>query len=295
MKEIPARGRFGVTDLMLLTMAAIWAINFSVVKYATTMISPMAFTGMRVGICAVLLAAIVIWQRKPLPVTRDILVLLTLGIVGNGLYQLLFVEGVSRTRAGNAALIVAAAPGFIAVASRMRGIERASRRVLSGIALSIVGVGFVVLGSSASSSRENTFLGSLLVFSGVLCWTAYTVGLQPFTKRIDPIQLAAIPMAGGLIPLVFTTIPAIANTDWTAVTFGGWASMFYASVLSMVVGYLFWYRGLKVLGPTRTASYSNLQPVIALAVAWIFLHEVPTAWQIVGVATIMSGVLLTRS
>lgn len=295
MKETASRGGFGVTDVMLLTMATIWAINFSVVKYATTMISPMAFTGMRVAICAVLLVVIVLWQRKPLPVGRDIIVLITLGIVGNGLYQLLFVEGVSRTRAGNAALIVAAAPGFIAVASRMRGIERASRRVLSGIALSIVGVGFVVLGSSASSSKENTFLGSLLVFSGVLCWTAYTVGLQPFTKRIDPLQLAAIPMVGGLIPLAFTTVPAIVHTDWLAVSFGGWASMLYASVLSMVVGYLFWYRGLKVLGPTRTASYSNLQPVIALAVAWIFLHEVPTAWQIVGVATIMSGVLLTRS
>ncbi len=283
-----------MTDLMLLTMATIWAINFSVVKYATTMITPRAFTGMRVAICAVVLVGVVLWQRKPLPPTRDILVLLVLGIIGNGLYQLLFVEGVSRTRAGNAALIVAAAPGFIAVASRMRGLERASRRVLSGIALSILGVGFVVLGSTASSSRENTFLGSLLVFSGVLCWTAYTVGLQPLTKRINPIQLAAIPMIGGTIPL-FITIPAIIETDWTAVTLGGWMSMLYASVLSMVVGYLFWYRGLKILGPTRTASYSNLQPVIALTVAWIFLHEVPTPWQIVGVVTIMSGVLLTRS
>ena len=295
MKETRARGHFGLTDLMLLTMATIWGINFSVVKYGTTMIKPMAFTGLRVGICAVVLMGIVLWQRKPWPATRDVLVLLFLGVIGNGLYQLLFVEGVSRTRAGNAALIVAAAPGFIAVASRLRGIERASRRVLAGIGLSILGVGFVVLGSSTSTQQNGTFFGSLLVFSGVLCWTAYTIGLQPLTKRVDPIQLAGIAMVGGTIPLIFTTIPAIARTDWTQVGWGGWAAMAYASVLSMVVGYLFWYRGLKVLGPTRTASYSNLQPVIGLAVAWIFLHEVPTAWQVVGVGTIMSGVLLTRS
>lgn len=295
MTEKATHGSFGITDVMLLTMATIWGINFTVVKYATSMITPMAFTGLRVGICAVVLVALILWQRKPLPPTRDILVLLVLGIIGNGLYQLLFVEGVSRTRAGNAALIVAAAPGFIAVASRMRGIERASRRVLAGIALSILGVGFVVLGSSGSSSKENTFLGSLLVFSGVLCWTAYTVGLQPLTKRTDPIQLAGIAMVGGTIPLIFSTIPAIVATNWAEVSIGGWASVFYASVLSMVVGYLFWYRGLKVLGPTRTASYSNLQPIIALIIAWIFLNEVPTGWQVVGVVTIMSGVLLTRS
>jgi drug/metabolite transporter (DMT)-like permease len=295
MTESTGRGHFGLTDLMLLAMATIWAINFSVVKYGTTMITPRAFTGLRVVICALVLLAIVFWQRKPWPSRRDVILTMILGMIGNGFYQLLFVEGVSRTRAGNAALIVAAAPGFIAVASRLRGIERASSRVLMGIGLSIVGVGFVVLGSSASTHQDATFLGSLLVFCSVLCWAAYTVGLQPLTKRINPIQMSAIAMTGGTIPLLFTTIPAITQMEWGKVTFGGWASMFYASVISMVIGYLFWYRGLKVLGPTRTASYSNLQPVIALAVAWIFLHEVPTGWQVVGVGTIMSGVLLTRS
>lgn len=295
MTESATRGRFGLTDLMLLTMATIWAINFSVVKYGTRVIPPLAFTGIRVGISAAILMAIALVQNKPWPARRDVFVLLTLGILGNGLYQLCFVEGVSRTRAGDAALIVAAVPGFIAIASRMRGIERASLRVLSGIALSIVGVGLVVFGSARASQGDATLLGAILVFCGVLCWTVYTVGLQPLTKRLDPIQLSAIAMAGGLIPLIFTTSMAVVRTNWAGVPFGGWAAMFYASVISMVIGYLFWYRGLKILGPTRTAAYSNLQPMIALAVAWFFLREVPTPWQVVGVVTIMSGVLLTRS
>lgn len=295
MKEQTGRGGFGLTDMLLLLMATIWAINFSVVKFGTTRIPSLAFTGMRVLICSVVLLGIVFWQRKPLPPRRDILLLIMLGMIGNGLYQLLFIQGVARTRAGNAALIVAAAPGFIAVASRLRGIERANGRVLAGIGLSILGVGFVVLGSSSTTQHDSTFLGSLLVFSSVLCWTAFTVGLQPLTKRTDQIQLSAFAMMGGTIPLIFTTAPAILATNWKLVSLGGWASLFYASVISMVIGYLFWYRGLRVLGPTRTASYSNLQPVIALGVAWIFLHEVPTPWQVVGVVTIMSGVLLTRS
>jgi len=295
MTEATARRRFGLTDLMLLSMATIWAINFSVVKFGTKLIAPLAFTGVRVGICAALLVLIALFRRKPWPSGRDVLVLLMLGVVGNGLYQLLFVEGVSRTRAGNAVLIVAVAPGFIAVASRLRGIERASARVLSGISLSIVGVGFVVLGSAKGAQGDATFLGDVMVFCGVLCWTFYTVGLQPLTKRLDPIQLSAIAMVGGMIPLIFMTSTAIATTDWLRVPFSGWAAMFYASVVSMLIGYMFWYRGLKILGPTRTAAYSNLQPMIGLAVAWFFLKEVPTAWQVVGVVTIMSGVVLTRS
>ena len=59
--------------------------------------------------------------------------------------------------------------------------------------------------------------------------------------------------------------------------------------------YFFWYRGLRVLGPTRTAVYSNLQPIVALLVAWAFLNETPTIFQGVGAATIIAGVFLTRA
>ena len=216
-------------------------------------------------------------------------------MLGNGFYQLLFVEGVSRTKVGNAALIVAAAPALIAIASRVGGVERVSKRVNAGIALSLGGVVLVVLGSAHSNNGGGTFLGTVLVFCGTLCWTAFTVLLQPFARRIDPVQLSAFTMVGGTLPLVFATPRALIATDWSKVGFAAWGAVFYASVISMGLAYIFWYRGLRVLGPTRTAVYSNLQPVIAIAVAWMFLHEAPTIWQGIGTATIMSGLYLTRT
>jgi drug/metabolite transporter (DMT)-like permease len=76
---------------------------------------------------------------------------------------------------------------------------------------------------------------------------------------------------------------------------GGWLALFYSSVISMGVAYFFWYRGLRVLGPTRSAVYTNLQPIVALLVAWAFLNETPTIFQGVGAATIIAGVFLTRA
>jgi len=53
---------------------------------------------------------------------------------------------------------------------------------------------------------------------------------------------------------------------------------------------------VRVLGPTRTAIYSNLQPLVALAVAWMMLPaETPTVWQGAGAVTIIAGVVLTRA
>jgi drug/metabolite transporter (DMT)-like permease len=283
------------THALLLLMAVIWAVNFSLIKYATQVIPPLAFTGLRVWLAASLLLAIAALRRRSWPTRNDIIALMLLGVIGNGIYQILFIEGLSRTRVGDAALMVAAAPAFIAVASRIRGIERLRRRALAGVALSVCGVALVVLGSAHNDHSNATLLGTLLVFIGVLCWTTFTVLMQPLVTRVDPIQLSALTMTGGAIPLLLASPRALANTHWESVGPAAWGSLLYASVISMVIAYLFWYRGLRVLGPTRTAVYGNLQPVFAIAVAWLVLNESPTVWQGVGTATILTGLFLTRS
>ena len=101
---------FGKTDALLLLMALIWGVNFSVVKFGTKVFSPLAFTGLRVVLAAVVLLGIAAARNKPWPRRNDIFALMGLGMLGNGLYQIFFVEGISRTNVGNAALIVAAAP-----------------------------------------------------------------------------------------------------------------------------------------------------------------------------------------
>jgi drug/metabolite transporter (DMT)-like permease len=276
-------------------MAVIWGINFVVVKYATHVFNPVAFTGLRVGTAAIFLVAVALVRGDLALPRRDVVGLLLIGMIGNGLYQLFFVHGVARTRAGNAALIVAAAPAFIALFARIRGLERVRRLTLVGIVLSVLGVGLVIAGSARPSNGEVTLLGSMLVFFGVLCWSVYTILLQPYTKRIDVARLSAITMVGGAVPLLIASTPALIATDWSVVGPYGWLALFYSSVISMGVAYYFWYRGLRVLGPTRTAVYANLQPIIALAVAWAFLSEVPTIFQGVGAATIVAGVFLTRA
>jgi drug/metabolite transporter (DMT)-like permease len=294
MPESQTHAGFGKTDALLLLMALIWGVNFSIVKYATELMEPLAFTGLRVMLAAAVLLILAFTRKHKLPSRRDIMSLMALGMLGNGIYQIFFVEGISRTRVGNAALVVAATPALIAIASKIRGVDRVNRKVLAGIALSLAGVGIVVLGSARSANGTPTFLGTMLVFCGTLCWTAFTVMLQSFARRLDPIHLSAFTMLGGTIPLLVAT-PAIIAAPWSQFGFAAWGAVFYASVISMGLAYLFWYRGLRVLGPTRTAVYGNLQPVIAIIVAWIFLSETPTIWQGIGTGTIISGLFLTRS
>jgi len=295
--------RFGITDLSLLLMALIWGVNFSLVKYGTTVLHPLAYNGARVTLAAVALVLIAQLSTRfggsvanGWPAARDALALVGLGMIGNGLYQIMFVEGVARTRASDAALVIAASPAFTALFGRLRGTERVSRRGMIGIALSILGIGFVVVGGDEQgAARQATLAGDLLILAGALCWSIFTVYLQPYTHRVSGLHLSALTMVGGLIPLLIVGAPAILATRWSAVPSTAWGAVAYSGLGALVIAYLFWYRGVRILGPTRTAMYSNVQPVFAVLAAWIALGETPGVWQLAGAASILTGLVLTRA
>ena len=286
-----------LTDLLLVLMSFIWGINYSVVKFGTSMVAPLAYNAVRITMAAVALLLGLAWTQRARPSRRDLITLLVLGMIGNGVYQILFIEGVARSRAGDAALVLAASPAFIAILGRALGVERISTRGVVGIALSLAGMAFVVYGReiTGEGGDTTTLLGNLLVLAGSLAWALYSVLLKPRTDHLDVVTISAFTMLGGAIVMLAVGAPAMARTDWRAVGPGVWGAMLYSGLFALVLAYLFWYRGVQVLGPTRTAMYSNLQPVIALGAAWAALGEVPTPWQAVGAGTIIAGVVLTRT
>jgi drug/metabolite transporter (DMT)-like permease len=282
-----------LTELSLVLMALIWGVNFSVVKFGTTLVDPLAYNGVRAALAALLLCTIVAVGRVPLPSARTIVALLLLGVLGNGIYQYFFVEGIARTSASDTALVVAASPAFIAIIGRMTRVEHLSRRAIAGVVGSIAGIALVVIGSSQNEGRTSV-LGLSLVLCGSLAWAVYTVLLKPHTERVSGLQLSALTMVGGAIPLFAVAWPAVSRTRWATLPLMGWGAIAYSGVFSLVVAYFFWYHGVRTIGPTRTAMYSNLQPVIAVLVAWGMLGEVPTIWQGLGTMCIVGSLMLAR-
>src|SRR5690349_15235285 len=282
------------TDLLLLCMALIWGVNYAVVKFGAGQVAPLVFNGARVLLASIVLVGIVTLGAQAWPRGRTLFALLGLGVLGNGLYQYLFIEGIARTRAGDAALILAAAPAFMAIIGRLRGTEHTGATGVAGIALSLAGIALVVFGDTNGGARAASLNGDLLLLAACLCWSVYTVLLRPYTERVDGVTLSAVTMVGGAVPLVLVSLPSLGDTHWNAIGIGGWAAVAYSGLLALVVAYLFWYRGIRTLGPTRSAMYANLQPIIALGVAWATLHETPHLLQLVGAACIMGGLLLTR-
>jgi drug/metabolite transporter (DMT)-like permease len=292
----PMLARITRTDVLLFTMALIWGVNYSVVKLGAQVFPPLAFNAMRVAIAGAVLMALAAMTTEVWPSRRDTWRLLALGALGNCVYQVFFIEAIARARAGSVAIVLASSPAWLALGGRLRGTEHVSRRTMAGIAASIAGVGLVVIGGAGSPepSSPAPALGNMLALLGCIAWAIYTVLLKPLTHHVAPLQLAGLTMAGGAVPLLLLAAPSLATTSWSSATPAGWGALAYGSLVALVIAYLLWYHGVRVLGPTRTAMYANLQPIIALVVAAVMLGEQPTPWQAAGIVAIMSGLLLTR-
>ena len=289
-----ARRNVLVTEALLVLMSVIWGMNFAVMKYGTDVLDPLAYNGVRLTIGSIVMMAIVWLRRMPVPAWSDLRGLMLVGLLGTGLYQIFFIKGLALTRAGDASLVVAASPAVIAVVGRLMGVEKVGLRAVAGIVLSMAGIAFVILSSAASSAGSSTAVGGLLILASVVCWAFYTHLVRPFTHRIDGIQIATWALVGGTVPVALLALPVILRAKWGAVVPLTWGAIFYSGVGSMGIAYLFWYRGVRVIGATRTAMFSNLQPVVALAASWPLLGERPTIMQGVGASAVLGGLLLTR-
>jgi drug/metabolite transporter (DMT)-like permease len=297
----PAAPGFGTIDVLLLLMAALWGANFFAVQYGTAHMPGLAFNTSRMAFGAAVMGIIALAAvRDPWPSRADTLRLLGYGVIGNGIYQYFFVQGLSRSRGGSASLIMAASPAALAILAWATRTEKMTRFLIGGVLLSVSGIAMVMLGDNAAASavvsaaRGGTMLGNLYLSLAVVTWAAYATLLRPLTLRVNGLHLTLITLLGGLIPLLLLTGTDLLATDWSNLTWRTWAAMAYAANGAIVVAYLIYYHGLKKIGATRTSLYANFQPFVAILVAWQFQNDRPTFWQIMGFFCITGGLLLAR-
>lgn len=284
-----------LTNLGLLGVALIWGANFSIVKEALQELTPLSLNALRFPLASALLV-VILWKRGRLhlPERRDVLPVLGLGVLGNVIYQLLFIFGLDRTRAGNASLLLATVPAWTILLSFFLGHERPSPLVWAGVAGTLTGMVLVVSGGSGIELGGASLTGDVLMIGAAIGWSLYTVGSRNLIQRYGPIRVTAWTLWVGTIGLVLVGLPSVLTTNFARLSPLAWIAVVYAGLISLSVAYLLWYRGVQRIGSARTAVYSNLVPVVALIVAWLWLGERPALLQVAGAAVILGGISIAR-
>ena len=228
-----------------------------------------------------------------------------------GIYQYLFAKAIELTSAGEAALLISSAPIFTFLITTTLGYEPRTRRGMLGVALGFVGITLVIFGGQGSDSIPETHLiGDLVMIAAALLWAAYAIFSKPLLQHYSPLQVTAWAHLLGAVILIpagfictsqFTLgswqlpffrfgLDQVARVDCRHLSWLGWGSVFYFAWLAGVYGFVVWYRGVEVLGSSKTMLFQYLVPPVALIVAYFVLGEAPAMIQSLGVIITLAGV-----
>lgn len=161
-----------------------------------------------------------------------------------------------------------------------------------GIFLSLAGV-LVLVSARAPSTAEATGIGDALVLGSMVLWTFYVIRSRPLLRHRSGLWVTGWVLFAGAPFVVAMGIPDLARTDWSRATVRLWGGVVFAGLLALATAYWWWAAALARQGAARTAAYSNLIPVVALAVAWLALGERLSALSWAGAALACIGVGMT--
>jgi drug/metabolite transporter (DMT)-like permease len=271
----------------------IWGANFVLMKNVFAQFDPMAFNTIRMTLASVVLFLSMLaregWQ--PLPV-KDALKIAGLGLLGNGIYQMLFITGLYQTTSGISSLLIGTSPIWAALLALLLRLERVYNWIWLGIALAFGGVALVTL--SGPSAEPKLLSGDLLTLIAATCWAGYTVFSKDLLQRYSPLRVSALALIPGIVGLWAVGWSDVLRQDWLAVSGTVWGTIGYSGVLSIALSYLIWSGSIQQVGVARTAIYNNAVPLVTLALAHFTLHEPVTVFQLGGFALVLLGIWTTN-
>ncbi len=258
-------------------------------RVAVADLSPLFLTSARALIAAALAAALLAVFRQARPGRRDLqsLAVVALGVVVG--FPLLTALALQHITSARSIVFIGLLPLSTAIFAVLRGGERPKPLfwLFSGLGSATV-VGFALLNGGALSPA-----GDLLMIAAiVLCGLGYAEGAA-LSRRLGGWQVISWALVLSAPPMAIVTLMTLPGS-WQAIGWPAWAGLAYVSVFSMLVGFVFWYRGLARGGIASVGQLQLLQPFFGLALAGLLLGEPVAASMVAVTAVIVACVAFAR-
>jgi drug/metabolite transporter (DMT)-like permease len=282
---------------LLLTLTPLfWSCNWIIGRALHDDMPPMALTFFRWLLASLVLAPFVVSKlARDWPTIRaHWRTMALLGTVGIALHNAIAYIGLNYTTATNGVVLNSFIPVMIiAMAWAFFG-ERLTRVQLLGVAVSLVGVLAILSGGSlATLARFRLNAGDLCVILAMAMWSLYTVLLRRRPLGLDRLSFLFVLAIVGVVimfPLWLGESLLIRSPVWSARSF---AALIGVAIFSSVLAYVFWNRGVELLGPAVAGLFVHLMPVFGALLAWLFLGERLEPYHLAGMALILTGIAVT--
>jgi drug/metabolite transporter (DMT)-like permease len=278
---------------VLACAALFWAGNFIAGRALAGVVDPVALNFWRWFLALLILLPVTGRQlyENFHPLRRDWSIILGLGATGIALFHILVYAALIRTTAVNALLIVSTAPVVIVLLSWAIFRDGIAASQALGIGISLLGASILILhGELERLFSLQLGTGELLVFAAVVVWGGYSVLLK---RRPADVPAASVLTATILVALVLMLPIYLWNPTPVPLTAPVLGAVLYISVFASVLGFLFWNKGVAVVGPNRAGVFLHLMPVFGVGLSILLLGETIAPYQVVGAGLVVVGIIAT--
>ena len=248
-------------------------------------VSPLELSFWRASLAGALFAVHAVARGRVRVARGDVGALVAFAIVGVAVFYLSYLHAVQAGGAALAAILLYTAPAWVAIASALWLHERMTRRKLSALVITLVGVSLVALG--APEAGDGLRVGPAALGWGLLSGLAYACyylyGKRYFMRYEAPtLFMYALPLGAMLL------LPAVRFVPQAAPT---WGWILYVSAVPTYLALRLYEAGLKRVEATRAVTVATLEPVIAAALAYAVWGESLRPIGYVGAALVLAGVI----
>ncbi len=273
-------------------MCLIWGSTWLAIKLGLDGVPPFLGAGLRFVIAASLVAAVLLFRRRPVRLTRDdVISIASQGILVFWLNYAAVYWAEMRISSGLTAVLFSTMPLTTAILSRFwTRSEVIGGRKLAGIAVGMAGT--LLLFWPDDRLGASQLSGMLAALFASTCSAVALVALKRYGSKTDPFVLNAFGMGTGAaclltMSMVFERSIAV---HWSA---GNISALVYLAVFGSVVAFSLYYWLIKRLDATVVSLSTLITPIIALILGRAFLGEVITPLGLAGIATILVGVAVS--
>ena len=243
--------------------------------------TPLFLTSARAVIAALLGLALLALLRQKRPARDDLgsLVIVALGVVIG--FPLLTAIALRYVTSAHSIVFI----GLLPLCTALFGVLRGGERPRPAFWLFSVAGASLVAGFAWSESGAATLTGDLVMVAAiVVCGLGYAEGAT-LSRRLGGWQVISWALVLAL-PVMIVLGAATLPAHWSGIGAPAWLGLAYVSVFSMLVGFIFWYRGLALGGIAGVGQLQLLQPFFGLSLAALLLGE-PVAWTMIAVTALV--------
>ena len=280
----------------LLTITVLfWAGNFVAARGVYLDFPPMTMSLMRWGLAFLIILPFVvprIWRARAV-IRRYWPILVLLSVIGVACFNSMIYVGVQSTQASNATLMQSAIPIIILVICSVFLRQHVSARQWTGVFVSVVGVIVLVARGSLDNLLGLSFnQGDLWILAAVICWSVYSVLL-----RWKPEELDGFTFFGFTVLVAVIVLAPFMIAEWLAGERPVWkvetvSAIVYMAICPSILAYIFWNRGVALLGPATAGLFIHLMTPFGLILSVIFLGERVETFHFIGIGLIFCGIYL---